>query len=450
MRFTLPRLRTLICGTVLVAGCKADRPLAPGADAAALAASVAAGSGAPSGLTSTAVLKSRIDLAWQDNSSNETGFEVQRSTTGSAGTFAAVGTVGADVTTYGDAGLSPLTQYCHRVRAFRRTGGKTSYSGFSNTACATTPGPPSAASNVSATPESSSAVGVTWSDNSGTEDGFRVERSAASTGPWETAATTGPNVTSYRDGGRTSEQQVCYRIVAFNAHGEAPLSNTDCTAPPAAPTSLTATPADRAVDLAWTDNSAVEDVYEVQRSTDGVTFGALANLPANSTSYHDAGVASSTTNWYRVRAKKDGGFSDLSNTASAETAACVPTSTTEVCDNGTDDDCDGLVDSADPDCACATPYAEQCSNGVDDDCDGLIDYSDPDCQLLPCGADVCPYGYGCFPDSYCHSHCEDGAPDYDESASDCGGGDCRRCQAGQHCNDNYDCASNSCVNNICQ
>src|SRR5207237_6354812 len=88
-------------------------------------------------------------------------------------------------------------------------------------------------------------------------------------------------------------------------------------------------------------------------------------------------------------------------------------------------------------------------NGFDDDCDGLVDYEDPYCVLMEC-TDGCPYGYGCFADNYCHSHCEDGAPDYDESAPDCGGADCPRCQAGQHCFSGFDCASGNCVNNICQ
>jgi hypothetical protein len=49
----------------------------------------------------------------------------------------------------------------------------------------------------------------------------------------------------------------------------------------------------------------------------------------------------------------------------------------ENCTNGIDDDGDGLIDRADPDCA--PPATENCTNGIDDDGDGLIDSADPDC-----------------------------------------------------------------------
>lgn len=49
----------------------------------------------------------------------------------------------------------------------------------------------------------------------------------------------------------------------------------------------------------------------------------------------------------------------------------------ENCTNGIDDDGDGLIDGADPDCA--PPPTENCTNGIDDDGDGLVDNLDPDC-----------------------------------------------------------------------
>ncbi len=175
-----------------------------------------------------------------------------------------------------------------------------------------------APSGTSARPTSSSAVLVIWTDNSPNEDGFRVERSASGAGPWEVAGTTGANATSFADGGRASEQAVCYRVVALRRSNESIPSGTDCTTPPAAPTGLTATRVDQqTVDLAWTDNSSAEDGYEVQRATaEGGPYSVVADLAAGAVSYRESGLSSGAY-WYRVRAKKDGGFGDFSNLAFA-------------------------------------------------------------------------------------------------------------------------------------
>ena len=87
----------------------------------------------PTGLTATAVSSSKINLTWQDNSHNETGFRVQRRLGGS-GDWVQVGTTAANVTTFSDAGLSPATTYHFRVQAFNATASST----FSNEAVATT------------------------------------------------------------------------------------------------------------------------------------------------------------------------------------------------------------------------------------------------------------------------------------------------------------------------
>jgi hypothetical protein len=87
---------------------------------------------APTGLTATAVSSSQIDLAWTDNSNNETGFEIERSVDGT--NFTPRATVGAHVTAFQDTGLFASTTYWYRLDATNGGGD----SAYSNVASATT------------------------------------------------------------------------------------------------------------------------------------------------------------------------------------------------------------------------------------------------------------------------------------------------------------------------
>jgi hypothetical protein len=75
------------------------------------------------------VSSSQINLSWTDNSNNETGFKVERSSDGT--TFTQIATVGANVTTYADTGLPALTKYYYRVRAYN-AGGNSAYSNIAS------------------------------------------------------------------------------------------------------------------------------------------------------------------------------------------------------------------------------------------------------------------------------------------------------------------------------
>ncbi len=88
---------------------------------------------APSGLTAVAASSATIDLAWVDNSVDDTGFSIERS--GDGVNFAFLATVGANVVTYADNGLTADTTYWYRVNAENAAGA----SAWSNTASATTP-----------------------------------------------------------------------------------------------------------------------------------------------------------------------------------------------------------------------------------------------------------------------------------------------------------------------
>ena len=82
---------------------------------------------------STAIA-AQLQLSWIDNSSDETGFKIERKI-GTGGTYAQITSVGANVTSYTDSSLTNSTTYCYRVRAFNTAGN----SPYSPEACATTP-----------------------------------------------------------------------------------------------------------------------------------------------------------------------------------------------------------------------------------------------------------------------------------------------------------------------
>lgn len=87
---------------------------------------------APSNLTATAASSTAINLTWTDNSSNETGFNIERSADGMH--FMPIASVGANVVTYSDNGLIASTIYYYRLNAFNAG----SNSSSSNIASATT------------------------------------------------------------------------------------------------------------------------------------------------------------------------------------------------------------------------------------------------------------------------------------------------------------------------
>ncbi len=92
--------------------------------------------------------------------------------------------------------------------------------------------------------------------------------------------------------------------------------------PPAAPTDLTCAPlSDSEMRLEWTDNSADETDFRVERSLDGETdWREVAVLPANTTVYTDTGLTALTQYHYRVRAHRQ---TDNTYSAYAGPAGCT-------------------------------------------------------------------------------------------------------------------------------
>jgi hypothetical protein len=116
---------------------------------------------APSALSATASSSSQINLSWADNSSNESSFKIERCQGAGCSSFAEIATVGADVTSYNNGGLTANTSYSYRVRA-SNAGGDSAYS---NSASATTAGGATTAGPFS--PTANAAVTSSSGDNNG-------------------------------------------------------------------------------------------------------------------------------------------------------------------------------------------------------------------------------------------------------------------------------------------
>jgi len=185
----------------------------------------------PTNLAASASSPTAVSLVWADNSTNETGFEIRRSTTGPSGAYTVLTTTAANATGADDAGLAPQTQYCYRVRALGPAGVGSSL--LSPSACATTPQPPppAAPTGLDAAAASSKRINLSWRDNAGDESGYEVWRSnGGATGTYTRRATLPADSEEYSDGGLSSSTQYCYKVLATGANGadDSPFAGPDC------------------------------------------------------------------------------------------------------------------------------------------------------------------------------------------------------------------------------
>jgi len=92
--------------------------------------------------------------------------------------------------------------------------------------------------------------------------------------------------------------------------------------PPSTPVNLSAAASASGINLAWTDASADETGFQVERKTGaGGTYAQIGTAPADATAYNDTGLAEGTTYVYRVRAVNGAGNSAYSNEAAATTTS---------------------------------------------------------------------------------------------------------------------------------
>jgi hypothetical protein len=179
---------------------------------------------APSGLTAS-VSANLILLTWQDNSSNETIFYIERCEGVGCTNFASFASEWPDHPSYTDySGLTGKT-YRYRVRAYNDGG----YSPYSNIASvlAGNPLPPAAPTGLTATALTRRSIRLAWTNGSTDQTEVRIERCKGllCTNFSQVAAVVG-TATSFTDTGLTVRTTYRYRVRAHGPLGDSLYSNT--------------------------------------------------------------------------------------------------------------------------------------------------------------------------------------------------------------------------------
>lgn len=172
-------------------------------------------------------------------------------------------------------------------------------------------------------------ITVSWTDASSNETHFQLHRRQKVNnvfGAWSLIASPAANATSYNDA-NVPQGYYQYRIRACNSLGCSAFKTSsllNAYVPPAAPSSLVATPfSSTQMALSWNDGSANETQFKLERRVkSGGVFGpwtANATLAANTTTLTYDAVAALTTYQYRMRACNPAGCSAFTVSPQATT-----------------------------------------------------------------------------------------------------------------------------------
>lgn len=165
---------------------------------------------------------------------------------------------------------------------------------------------------------SSGSALLVWTLNPANESYFSVEESLTGTGSFNQLTTT--TNFNYTDTNVTRSNTYWYRVVGINDAGTGSYSNiANITFPDIPSGPITLNVFSGSAITQWTSSISNAVFWDLQRSTDGITYVNYATTTASIKTYTDTSVTASslgTTYWYQVAAVNSWGTSSFSNTSS--------------------------------------------------------------------------------------------------------------------------------------
>lgn len=336
---------------------------------------------APSALNAVGLSYKKVALSWTDNSNNETGFELSRSTDPVTG-FVSIAKVGANVTNFQDSTVEASTKYYYRVRAinangesnYDKKGRGVDYAYYETNSISSLPDfstlipvQTGHTGNFSlgmqlrsdyfavkydgyiTVPYSGNYKFSTTSDDGSqlylnnnlivNNDGLHGNTTVYSTNKSLTAGVPYPISVRYFEQTGSEALTVTYQktsgsgtlneqVIPATALGEdyVSLTTPDAPPPPLAPTDLQViNTSSTSAKIAWTNPASGITKFEVYRSFgNNQEYILYATVPVANTYYTDTVLFPNSMVYYKVKAVGADGKSDFSNEVSALTKGVMP------------------------------------------------------------------------------------------------------------------------------
>ena len=262
-----------------------------------------------------------IELSWQDNSSNEAGFRIERKQDTTQ--FEEIYHVPANINHYEDKNIGIKTTYIYRVRAYNDIG----QSLYSNEIKISTPGPPLAPFGLNGIAVDPFQINLSWGDNSNDEEGFIIEKKIRE--KFYEVGRISKNNTIFTEINLTPKTAYSYRVRSYNKFGSSDYSQvvtiTTLQPPLTPPGSLKASaPQDGCIHLTWQTNPDDEAGFVLERASSDTDFQEIASIAQGASSYMDIKLVSNSIYHYRMRAVKGDEYSIYSNTVAVKTPNTIP------------------------------------------------------------------------------------------------------------------------------
>lgn len=269
-------------------------------------------------------------LYFNDNSTNEQGFYISRSTNGGPWvpvvTLPAMAGTGSRV--YVDNTLPDAAYHVYQIAAYNVSGLSTV---VTSRQFETLPFRPQAPSLLIAPWTTLDKIRLEWTINSINQTAFVIQRSSDGSGWYDLTDSWFQYINFFEDENVSEGQTYYYRVMAVNKGGRSEPSNTVMAStkkrvPPPAPYDLEAkTVSPKRIDLNWSNQMFGEyDIpvsIEIYRSSVSATDGFLqiAILTPEQYTYSDTTGMPKTKYWYKLLSANTFGQSAYSNVASATT-----------------------------------------------------------------------------------------------------------------------------------